>query len=100
MGRTSIHYCEDRQTRESNIRRIGQGRVVDKFVVDRGHKNGAELHCITENAIILVYNQRTMKLVTKMIARPGQIRRYYENGDAPEYIIKAAREHVKQGLNN
>lgn len=97
-ARTSAHYIKERRTREGNVRKVGEGVEVDRFVVDRGHPNGAEIHVITSTGIIRVYNQRTNKLVTKLIARPGQIRRYYPNGNAPEYIIAAALEHRRAGL--
>lgn len=87
----SRHYSQDRRNREDCIRRrIGYGIVIAKFLVDRGHANGAEIHEITDTAIINVYNERTHKLITKLIARPGQIRRYYENGDAPQDVLDKA----------
>lgn len=97
---TSKHYTNDRQKREKVINMIGQGTPVATFVVDRGHRNGAEIHEITNTGIINIYNQRTHKLITKLIARPGQIRRYYKNGKAPKYLIeKALYNTVKNDYN-
>lgn len=85
------HYRRDRQDRENCIRRyIGYGTVIASFLVDRGHANGAEIHEITDTAIINIYNERTHRLVTKLIARPGQIRRYYEDGNAPQDVLDKA----------
>lgn len=100
------HYKNNRYEREKFIdEHFGNDHIVDEFVVDRGHPNGAERHCITNNAIIIVYNVRSGKLVTKLLARPQQIRRYYEatgREHPPEYehILMLAREHNILGYNN
>lgn len=100
------HYKNQRYKRENFINKyIGDGYIVDGFVVDKGHPNGVEVHSITENAIIIVHNYRTGKLVTKLLARPQQIKRYYESTGRkppPEYgdILKIALEHNILGYNN
>lgn len=100
------HYKNQRYGREKFINKyIGDGYIVDGFVVDKGHSNGVEVHSITENAIIIVHNYRTGKLVTKLLARPQQIKRYYEaTGREPppeyEHILEIALEHNILGYNN
>lgn len=100
------HYKNQRYGREKFINKyIGDGYIVDGFVVDKGHPNGVEVHSITENAIIIVHNYRTGKLVTKLLARPQQIKRYYESTGRkppPEYedILELARQHNILGYNN
>lgn len=96
---TSLHFTRDRQDRETLIKEIGSGKVVKRVVVDRGHRNGPEIHEVTDNAIVNIYNQRTGKLITKLIARPNQIRRYYEEGKAPKEILDKAYNHMKKGYN-
>ena len=97
----SNHYSTDRQARETLIRdHIGIGKVIKSVQVDRGHKNGAEIHKITNTGIILIYNAKTNKLVTKLIARPNQIRRYYNNpNQVPQALIKLAIDHTNKGYN-
>lgn len=96
----SKHYSEEREAREAIIKKIGQGEVVASFRVDRGHRNGAEIHKITNTGIILIYNERTGKMITKLIARVGQIRRYYKDGNAPRYLIEKALDNtVKNNYN-
>lgn len=96
----SRHYTRDRQNREAIITQIGVGTVIKEVVVDRGHRNGPEVHKITSTALILVYNQRSGKLVTKLIARPAQILRYYkENELKPTEVVKLAKVHTKMGYN-
>ena len=99
---TSRHYNMDRVEREKLIKTIGIGEEVVTFRVDRHHINGAELHTITTNGIIIIRNERTNKLVTKLIARPNQIKRYFEDDEIDERIekiIEIAFEHMKKGYN-
>lgn len=97
---TSKHYTNDRQIREELIKKIGYGKPIKAVVVDRGHRNGAEIHELSDTGIITVFNQRTKKMITKLIARPGQIRRYFkENEVIPNGLIELAREHQKMAYN-
>lgn len=97
---TSTHYNKDRIEREKLIKKIGIGKEVATFRVDRHHINGAELHTITSTGIIIIRNERTNKMVTKLIARPAQIARYFETETKEvKDIMKIAREHQKLGYN-
>ena len=90
----SRHYTEDRQAREALINMIGTGEAIATVRVDKGHRNGAELHTITTTGIIIIRNERTHKMITKLIARPGQIRRYFtEITEDIQKVIDIAREH-------
>ena len=101
----SKHYQGQRSKREKFIdEHFNDGYIVDEFIVDRGHPKGAERHCITSDGIIIVYNLLSGKLVTKLLARPQQIKRYYENsGREPpleyEDILRLARQHNILGYN-
>lgn len=91
----SAHWKFERKQREQLIRCIGQGKVIEEFYVDRGHPNGAELHRLTDTGVVLIYNALTWKLITKIIARPYQIERYYrrENRSAPMWLIRQAENY-------
>ena len=93
---TSRHYNRDRVAREKLIKEIGIGKEIKTVRVDRGHKDGAELHTITTNGIIIIRNERTNKMITKLIARPNQIRRY---GIEDKKVIEIARKHQTLGYN-
>ena len=67
------------------------------FIVDKGHKNGVEIHVITENGIINIYNYYSKKYVTGLIARPGQLMRY--GVVIPESVLEKARVHVSMHYN-
>lgn len=98
---TSKHYTEDRFKREELIEQIGYGKVIKRVVLDRGHKNGAEIHELSNTGIITIYNKESKRLITRLIARPGQIRRYYnENEKIPTGLLKLAREHQEREYNN
>lgn len=97
----SNHYIKDRQTREALIKSIGYGTTVKSVVIDRHHPNGPEIHEISNTGIITIYNQRTHKMITKLIARPGQIKRYYsENETIPKDLLNIAKEHQIMKYNN
>lgn len=95
----SKHWRRDRQTRSRIIAQIGLGQIIKEVVVDRGHRNGPEVHKITTTGLVVIYNQRTGIMVTVLIARPNQIRRYYAENEAPQDIINLAIEHMKKGYN-
>lgn len=96
----SRHYNEDRRGREELISKIGLGEAIVTVRVDRNHPKGPELHTITSTGIIVIRNERTHKIITKLIARPGQIRRYFD--EVPENltkIIEIARIHQEMRYN-
>lgn len=99
---TTIHFDTDRQDRIDKISDlIGFGHVVRSFDYDRGHPNGPEIHTLTSTGIVIVRNARTKKIVTVLIARPGQIARLYKlvNEDPPKELMDIARQHMEAGYN-
>ena len=99
MG-NSFHYQMDRKRREALIQEIGVGITVKTVEVDRGHRNGPEIHMVSSTGIISIYNRDNKKLVTKLIARPGQIRRYWtEEEQPPKYLLDIAKQHQRAGWN-
>jgi hypothetical protein len=101
------HYIEERQEREQFISNVigDTNKVICTNVIDRGHRNGAERFELTDKAIIRVYNDRTNRHITDIIARPNQV--YDRMGDAflelkievRRKIIDLAREHQRLGYN-
>ena len=93
----SQHYKSKRYKREQFIDKYlhGDGKVIDSFIVDKGHANGLERHDITDNGIIVIYNAESNKLVTKLIAREGQIKRYYRNSgrEPPSWLLFLCQWH-------
>ena len=102
----SKHYKNQRHNREKFIKRHlnNDGNIIDGFIVDKGHKNGAEIHTLTDNGIIIIHNYDSGLLVTKLIARPQQIIRYYKSTGReppPEYdrVLELARWHESLNYN-
>lgn len=99
----SNHYKRKRYKREKFIHKCcnGDGKIIDEFVVDKGHKDGLERHCITDTGIIIIYNAVSGKLVSKLIARPNQIKRYYTDTDKepPPSLLRLAEWHESMGYN-
>lgn len=96
MESTSVHYDVERRKRREFIREhIGEGNIVDSFVVDKGHPGGAELHSVTDTAVIIIHNLLTNKLITTLIARPEQLRKLYgsQNRKVPSKILSLAYKH-------
>ena len=73
-------------------------KVIRIAVVDKGHANGEEIHVIYNNGIIKVYNARTRKFITVLIARVPQIERY--NVKVTKAMRKKINLHIKQGYNH
>ena len=97
---TSKHWTKDRKERAKIIEMIGTGNIIKEVEVDRHHRNGPEIHKISDTGIITIFNKRTKKMITQLIARPGQIKRYYtENEIIPFGLIDLAREHQRMNYN-
>ena len=73
-------------------------KVIKIAVVNKGHKNGNEIHIIYNNGIIKIYNERTCKFITVLIARVPQIERY--NVKVTKAMRKKINMHIKQGYNH
>lgn len=70
----TLHMIDDRGDRMRAIEELGgYGKSVCKNIIDRGHRDGAEIFVLTDNAIIKVYNAKTLRHITDLIARPEQI---------------------------
>lgn len=96
------HLKNNRNYRVNFIKNnIGFGKEVDSFFWDRGHPDGPEVHHISSTGIITIENALSHRIITYLIARPGQIKRYYEKcgKHAPNYLIKVAQSHMTNAYN-
>lgn len=110
IRRVSAHMANN----DRNNRRVvaasldKKAHVVASFLVDKGHKDGQEVHVVTNNGIIYVFNHMKLflgahnALVTILIARPNQVERLFEACGMPvdEAIIAKCKEHQARGLNH
>lgn len=101
----TAHWDYERVERHNKIMTyIGDGKLIASFEVYTAHPNGNEIHNIFDNGVVLIQNIRTKKLITELIARPQQIRRYWEGLRTAmpyqyQYIIDKARVHQKNKWN-
>ena len=73
-------------------------KVIRIAVVNKEHANGEEIHVIFNNGIVKVYNARTRKFITVLIARVPQIERYKIK--VTKTMKNKIKSHVKQGYNH
>ena len=73
-------------------------KVAKIAVVNKGHKNGNEIHVVYNNGVVKVYNERTCKFITVLIARAPQIERY--NIQVTKAMRKKINMHIKNGYNH
>ena len=73
-------------------------KVLKIAVVDKGHANGEEIHVIYNNGVVKVYNERTRKFITVLIARVPQIERY--NVKVTKVMRKKINSHIAKGYNH
>lgn len=105
------HFNEERNKRfdisiSLNETNVGQAEIDKVFVVDKGHIDGEELHCVSKNGIIFILNKRKYEkhinsFITILIARPNQIKRLYDecNLKVDKDIMNCAKEHINMGYN-
>lgn len=73
-------------------------KVIKIALVDKGHKNGREIHVIYNNGIVKIYNANTRRFITVLIARVSQIERYKVK--ITKTMRNKIKSHVKQGYNH
>ena len=73
-------------------------KVVKIAVVNKGHANGNEIHIIYNNGIVKVYNERTRRFITVLIARVPQIERYKVK--VTKTMRNKIKSHIAKGYNN
>lgn len=90
-----------RKRRMEYVGDIASMHILKAFDVDRGHFDGPEIHLITTDGYIVIVNAWSFKLCTVLIARPGQIDRYYKaiNQEAPQWLLDKAYQNYQKKLN-
>ena len=74
-----------------------RAKVYKIAIVNKGHKNGNEIHVIYNNGVIKVYNANTHKYITVLIAREAQIERY--NVKLTQTMRNKIKKHITMGYN-
>ena len=73
-------------------------KVVKIAVINKGHKNGEEIHIVYNNGVVKIYNANSRKFITVLIARVPQIERYKVK--VTKTMRKKISLHIKNGYNN
>ena len=73
-------------------------KVIKIAVVNKGHKNGNEIHIVYNNGVVKIYNANSRKFITVLIARVPQIERYKIK--VTKTMRKKINLHIKQGYNH
>ena len=73
-------------------------KVIRIAVVNKGHKNGNEIHLVYNNGIVKIYNANTRKFITVLIARVPQIERYKVK--ITKTMRNKIKSHVAKGYNH
>lgn len=72
-------------------------KEIGAFIVDKGHKNGDEIHVVYNNGVVRIYNLNTGRHITDLIARLPQVERY---GIKPTKTMKnKIKKHINESLN-
>ena len=72
-------------------------KVLKIAVVNKGHKNGNEIHLVYNNGIVKIYNANSRRFITVLIARVPQIERYKVR--VTKTMRNKIKSHIKQGYN-
>ena len=73
-------------------------KVIRIAIVNKGHENGNEIHIVYNNGIVKVYNARTHKFITVLIARVPQVERYKIK--VTKTMRNKIKSHVAKGYNH
>jgi len=98
----TTNHLSDRFSRWSKAIVIGNDAKLNKgFIVDKGHEKGAEIHLVTTSGCIFVYNKKSRKLITVLIARVNQVKRLYTHCGlfAPQGILNNCILNSRKQLN-
>lgn len=107
QAQNTVHWNVDRNERSEAYNLRTKGDPVYSFIVDTGHRNGNEIHTITDRGYIVIQNEVSKKVITVLAARPQQIERYWTNQglELPhndlyfDLILKYAGYNRSVGLN-
>lgn len=106
INNQSTLHAIDRLSRMLAYKNLGLAddiKAVAAFVVDKNHPNGDEVHVITNNGLILIFNKKSKNFITVLGARGNQIKRYYNllKMQIPKDIMLIVKQaYINTGKNN
>lgn len=100
MNNVSLHYQNERTERERFIKEfVGFGE--EQYAFEYDYNGAKQIHRITDTGLINVYDRNGENLITRLVARPQQIKRYFQqHGQTPpRELVELAFEHNVKGYN-
>lgn len=82
----------------SNLITSENGKICKIWLVDTGHRNGLEIHVVYNNGVCLIYNSNSHKLITGLILRPQQVKRY--DITLTKCMLKKVKKHLENNYNH
>lgn len=74
-------------------------RLVNVFVVNKGHAHGIELHALFDNGVIKIINPISRKVISYLFPRVKQYKKYYESCGmkAPQKLLEMGKRNYRKG---
>ena len=94
------HFNRERRYRLKHLDL--SAKSVDGFIaiIDKHYINGAEIHALYNDGSIRIFNYRTKKLITILIARPNQAKRLNPDIKLPKEIYNICYRNMKKKYNH
>lgn len=95
---TSYHYSKDRQVREKVITEmIGNGKIIKTVTMQEKNRSFPATYQISDTGIVTILDVSMTMIITRIVASPNRLRRYYQNEPLPEKLLKNAINNVRKG---
>lgn len=98
---TVSKHISDRSKRMEiiyNLINNEHGKICKIWLVNTGHVNGLEAHVVYNNGVCLIYNYESHKLITGLILRFNQVKRY--NITPTKCMSKKVKRHMQNSYNH
>lgn len=97
---SSYHYSKDRQVREKVINEmIGNGKIIKTTTMQEPNRSFPATYQISDTGIVTILDVSMTVIITKIIASPRQLRRYYQDEPLPDKLLQSAINNVRKGYN-
>lgn len=101
-GEKGHHYEDDRRIRQKIIEmnRLDEGKSIASFRVLYGEDKRPQIHTVTSTGLIIIKGEGSSRVITKIIARPKQIKRLYRSVglEPPQSLLDIAESNKERGL--
>jgi hypothetical protein len=95
---TSYHYSKDRQVREKVITEmIGNGKIIKTVTMQEKNRSFPATYQISDTGIVTILDVSMTMIITRIVASPNRLRRYYQNEPLPEKLLKNAINNIRKG---